>query len=459
MLRGGLVGAGCSVIAGCAIRGSDDEAGDEQPDETRADGSRSHDEPGGANDGPPSSDTPIETHRKGPLSLAVRRPDGTPLRDATVSVNMLEHAFSFGTGVDARYLVEDASPGGPYRERLRELFNTAVVEHRNKWRPWENESEREYAIEATSWLRKHGFALRGHTAIWQRLGQPVVPKDVVEKVRSDDDDRAEYVARRCREHVSDVVGHYAGRVAEWDVVNEQLRAHQLTDVVNPDAPPPRAPELLRWFERAREADPKATLYLNEYDVLAGDYPDQRDAYETLANFLLENGVDLGGLGMQAHFKGPGEVRSPAAVRTTLDRFAELGVELQVTEYDTHGENWSEESAAEHLRTFLRNVFAHPSVVGFVMWGFWDGAHWADQAPLFRRDWSPKPAYDVYRSLVFDEWWTDKSGRTDDDGVFRTDVFLGEHKVTVMLGEHAETYRVVVTDPSATTRVPILFSPN
>lgn len=397
-------------------------------------------------------------HRRAELRVSVTDGSGDPVRDATVSVTMRRHDFNFGTSVDARHLVERTSPGDPYRERLPELFNMAVVEHRNKWKPWENESERAFAIEASEWLLERGLDLRGHAAIWQRFEDGVVPDDVVEKVESEDDDRAEYVTRRAREHVPDIVGRYAGDVAEWDVVNEQIEEHRLTDVINPDAPVTRAPELLQWFERAREADPEADLYLNEYDILAGDHPAHRDDYEEIARFLLEEGVDLDGLGMQAHHDDYGQARSPEEIRSTLDRFGELGVDLQVTEYDTHGDGWTEERAADHLRTFLRTVFDHPAVEGFVMWGFWDGAHWSGQAPLFREDWTPKPAYDVYRSLVFDEWWTDEEGRTDGDGVFRTDVFLGELEVTVSLEGASATRRVSVTDPSTTTRVDVRLDP-
>ena len=28
------------------------------------------------------------------------------------------------------------------------------------------------------------------------------------------------------------------------------------------------------------------------------------------------------------------------------------------------------------------IFSHPATNGFLMWGFWDGAHWKDNAPYF-----------------------------------------------------------------------------
>lgn len=400
----------------------------------------------------------IRAHRTTGLGVRVLDGDGAPVEGAEVSVSMRRHDFRFGTAVDASHLVAETSPADPYRERLLELFNAGVVQHRNKWKPWENDSERAMAIRASEWLRDRGLDLRGHAAMWQRFDQPVVPDDVVAKVESDDEDRAAYVSRRGRNHVAEVVGHYEGTIAAWDVLNEQLDAHRLTDVIDPDASSLRPPEVLRWFEIARVADPGATRYINDFGVVTGDRDQRVDDYEELVRFLLDRDAGLEGVGVQAHHGSPDDARPPAALLERLDRFARHGVVLEVTEYDTYGEGWTEERAADHLRTFLETVFSHPAVEGFVMWGFWDGLHWQDDAPLFREDWSPKPAYDVYRSLVFDEWWTDEYGRTDADGEFWTGAFLGEHEVIVTANGASRTKRVSVANPETPTVMDIRLSP-
>ncbi len=65
-----------------------------------------------------------------------------------------------------------------------------------------------------------------------------------------------------------------------------------------------------------------------------------------------------------------------------------------------------------------------------MWGFWEGANWIPTSSLYKRDWTPTPAADAYRNLVFKEWWTNESGVTDKDGKFSTQAFFGKYKVTV-----------------------------
>jgi GH35 family endo-1,4-beta-xylanase len=454
VLRRGLGATALTVLAGCTVL--DDRR--TSTNSTMLEGARATTESTSATSTATDDQaTAIERHRTGVLAVDVRGADGAPVVDATVDVTMRSHAFGFGTAVGARHLVEDTTAGGPYRTHLVDLFNTGVVEHRNKWRPWEHDRDRALALAATAWLRSQGLRLRGHTAIWQTFGQPVVPEDVVAKVRSEDDDRATYVARRSDQHVRDVVGHYGDAIEAWDVVNEPVHAHELTDVLDPDVPVTHSPHVRRWFRLAREAAPEPALYLNEYEILAGDNPDVREAYEALARYLQAgDGVELAGLGMQSHFDHPDEVRSPASTRQTLDRYAALGVDLQITEYDTAGDAWTDREAAEHLDSFLRTTYAHPAVTAFVMWGFYDGGHYAGRAPLFHEDWTPKPALDVYRSLVFDEWWTDESGRTDADGRYRTTAFLGRHDVVAETDQGTASTTVTVTDPDGETAVELVL---
>lgn len=146
-------------------------------------------------------------------------------------------------------------------------------------------------------------------------------------------------------------------------------------------------------------------------------------------------------------------QTPKDVLAVCDTLSEVGeVELAVTEYDTPGVE--EARAAEYLHRFLKTFFSHPATERFLMWGFWEGAHWADDAPLLRTDWEKKPAYEVYTDLVFNEWWTDESGTTDDEGRYVVRAFLGEHDVEVRTDEGVVTETVSVTDPDTPTTVEV-----
>jgi hypothetical protein len=86
-----------------------------------------------------------------------------------------------------------------------------------------------------------------------------------------------------------------------------------------------------------------------------------------------------------------------------------------------------------MRDFLTIVFSHPAVESFLMWGFWDGAHWYDDAPIFREDWSVKPSGQVFLDLVFDTWWTDETAVTDSDGMVTFRGYHGDYDVTATHG--------------------------
>jgi hypothetical protein len=85
--------------------------------------------------------------------------------------------------------------------------------------------------------------------------------------------------------------------------------------------------------------------------------------------------------------------------------------------------------ADYVRDFMTVVFSHPRVRAFIMWGFWEGSHWRakDSAAMFRRDWSRRPAQDVYEELVLKQWWTRWSGTTGADGSAALRAFFGRHR--------------------------------
>ena len=404
---------------------------------------------GSTTDWETAADRRIRRHRTSPLAVRVSDASGAAVDGASVHVEMRSHRFGFGTAVDAKRLVE-GRPGGPYRRHLAELFNKAVLENRHKWAFWETPADRRYAIRATNWLLDRDFEMRGHACVWQKFDQGAIPRDVERAVSEGD---GSHVARRAREHVDAIVGHYAGRsgFTEWDVANEPTVFHALTDVVG-DEEGPLAPELVTWYERARRADDGAQLFVNEYNILPGTDDGHRDTYERIVEFLLRNGAPLGGIGLQAHHSSVADRRSSEQLLATLDRFASFGVPLQVSEYDNWGPRWTDRTEAEYFHRFLKTAFSHPAVEGFLMWGFWNGAHWKGNAPLFREDWSKKPAYDRYVNLVLDEWWTDERGTTGANGRYRTSAFLGDYRLTASKDGRSQTVRASVIDPSTPTAV-------
>jgi hypothetical protein len=112
----------------------------------------------------------------------------------------------------------------------------------------------------------------------------------------------------------------------------------------------------------------------------------------------------------------------------LNRFAKLGLQLEITEFDYSGVD--EAMQAAFTRDYLTICFSHPKVVSFLFWGFWEGSHWQPDRALFNKDWSIKPNGQAYKDLVFGKWWTDESLKTDAQGSINTRGFLGDYTLTI-----------------------------
>lgn len=235
-----------------------------------------------------------------------------------------------------------------------------------------------------------------------------------------------------RERIFDVGTLFRDKVVEWDVVNEPVNNHALQDVLGREA-------MAQWFRWAREADPEARLYLNDYTMLSGGATDPAriDAFYDNVKFLIDQGAPIHGIGEQAHFGWT--LVGPERMLKILDRFASFGLPIQITEFDVAVTD--EQLQADYLRDFYTAAFSHPAVNSIVMWGFWENKHWMPDAALWRKDWSIKPNGQNYRDLVYGQWWTDTTETTNAAGEVRLRGFKGDHQVRVERDGRSATVKV------------------
>ncbi len=344
----------------------------------------------------------ILRHRTG--TLVVRARPG-----ADVKVTQLRHEFPFGTAV-AHQLWRDRTPADArekYLQVLRENFNHAVHENALKWYHtqrekgppnWE-ETERVY-----DWCARNGITMRGHCVFWgiEKYVQPWLKELGDAELRQ---------ALRTRAH--EVASRWKGRIPEYDLNNEMIHGDYYAKRLGEGI----TKEMFAWV---KEADPGAVLYVNDYGILSGrDGPRYIDHIRK----LLAAGVPVGGIGCQGHFGGR---VNAARVKEVLDQLAAFKLPIKVTEFDVNTAD--ERIKDESVETLYRVCFAHPAVEGILMWGFWEGAHWRPQAALWKRDFTPTPAAETYRRLLFKEWWTRFEGRTDAQGRCEVRAFFGRHAV-------------------------------
>lgn len=395
----------------------------------------------------------IERCRKGDMRITVRGRDGLPIPDAVVTVRMTQHAFAFGSALNIRGMFTKDGPkedAGQYLSVFKDMFNAAVAENAMKWYGLVkddgslNLENRAKVMQCMHWLRENRIALRGHNVIWPNWQ---FSPDYIQDLSHE----------RLREvlyaHLDTTVAYFRGMLTDWDLVNEPVHHRAFMDIFGDQ-------ELVYWYRRAHEIDPETPMYVNQWNVWSGKY---HDGYLEWVKLLVESGAPVAGIGIQGHvqteqFIGETNLKK---IWDMMNEYAAFGLPIKITEFDCEATN-GEDRQAECLENALTLCFSHPAVEGFMLWGFWDGSHWRntkqfglDEAGLWRRDWTPKPAADVWRRLIFEEWWTTEKGRTDVDGIYDVRGFFGEYDITVNAGDDV---RVVPVSLDKTARPIVITMP-
>jgi len=347
---------------------------------------------------------------------------------AKVSGEQVRHEFWFGatrpTGVfTGRTNPEDIAK---FKEIFTSHFNAAVIEGAFKWHEMEQErGQVNYAVvdRVLAWADQQGIPVRGHCIFW---GVPNRVQDWV-KALSDDELRLT-IQQRARA----IGARYRDRFAEYDLNNEMIHANYYEQRLGPEF----IKQMALWV---KDGDANAKLFVNDYDILTGK---RLDDYVKHIRGLLDMGTPIAGIGVQGHLHA--DTFDAAALQSALDELAKFHLPIRVTEFNMPGQRSryytgdrkaqltpeEERSKAENLHQYFRICFAHPAVTGIMMWGFWEGANWIPQSSLYKRDWTPTPAAEVYRDLVMKQWWTRWTGTAGAEGKVTVRAFYGRHRVTV-----------------------------
>jgi endo-1,4-beta-xylanase len=345
---------------------------------------------------------------------------------AEVHVEQLRHEFWFGAALSSgaftgRMSAEDQHK---YEETFLANFNAAVTENALKWHSMEpRRGQVNYrTVDAIlAWTDEHEIPLRGHNIFWG------VPNMVQPWLKAMDDAT---LRETLKARALDIGKRYRGRFAEYDLNNEMLHANYYADRLGPGI----TKQMADWI---KQSDPGARLFVNDYDILTGK---RLDDYIKHIRGLLEQGVPLAGIGVQGHLHG--ETFDPKALQHSLDELAKISLPIRITEFNMPGQRSAfmqqrnleltpeqEQAKAKNLAEYYRICFAHPAVEGILMWGFWEGANWIRQSSLYHCDWTPTPAAEAYRNLVFKEWWTNTKVKADATGQCRVRAFYGKYAVT------------------------------
>ena len=347
---------------------------------------------------------------------------------AKVSVEQVRHEFWFGATLPTGVFTGRTSPEdiAKFKEIFTSHFNAAVIEGAFKWHEMEPaRGQVNYAVvdRMLAWADQQGIPVRGHCIFWG------VPNRVQDWVKGLTDDELRVTMQQ---RARSIGARYRDRFAEYDLNNEMIHANYYEQRLGPEF-------IKRMALWVKDGDANAKLFVNDYDILTGK---RLDDYVKHIRGLLDMGTPIAGIGVQGHLHG--DTFDAAALQSALDELAKFNLPIRVTEFNFPGQRSKyytgdrkaqltpeeERAKADNLQQYFRICFAHPAVTGIMMWGFWEGANWIPQSSLYKRDWSPTPAAEVYRDLVMKQWWTRWTGTAGAEGNVTVRAFFGRHRVTV-----------------------------
>jgi endo-1,4-beta-xylanase len=296
---------------------------------------------------------------------------GTAEAATTLGASAAQSGRYFGTAVAAGRLGDSTYTGILARE-----FNMITPENEMKWDATEPSQGRftyTNGDRIVAQAQSNGSRVRGHNLLWHAQQPSWVAGLSGSTLRS-----------AMINHVSQVAGHYKGKIYAWDVVNEAF--------ADGSSGARRDSNLQRtgndWieaaFRAAHAADPGAKLCYNDYNT-DGVNAKSTGVYNMVADFKAR-GVPIDCVGFQSHLG----TTIPGDYQANLQRFANLGVDVQITELDVaQGSN-----QANIYATVTKACMAVARCTGITVWGIRDSDSWrsGDNPLLFDGSGNKKAAY-------------------------------------------------------------------
>jgi endo-1,4-beta-xylanase len=347
------------------------------------------------------------------LSLSCKKP-AIGLKDA------FKDQFLIGVAVDTEQILGTDTLAHDF---MKKQFNSLTAENAMKWErihPLPGEYAFTLADSMVAFAERNRMAVIGHALIWHQQTPSWVFEDSSGTPLTRDS-----LLSIMKDHIYTIAGRYKGLVKGWDVVNEaidedgQMRKTKWLEIIGEDY-------VQKAFEFAREADPDAELYYNDYNI---ELPGKREGAIKLIKSLQEKGVKIDGVGIQGHW----HLKSPDLheIDTSIQLYGAIGLKVMITEMEINvipepanivGADISQtaeyqkqmnpfpESLPDSVQQQLADRYAaifnlflkhSDKVTRVTFWGIHDGYSWKNNWPikgrtnyplLFDRNYQPKPAF-------------------------------------------------------------------
>ena len=302
-----------------------------------------------------------------------------------------------------------------YSQIAADQFSTVTPGNEMKWQivePTRGTFDWSGGDRLVQFAKEHGQLVRGHTLVWHNQLPTWLTDGVANGTISNDELRG-----LLHQHITDEVTHFKGKIWQWDVANEFF-ANTF------DAAPPLPDgvssgdfwvqhlgegviaDAFRW---AHAADPHALLFYNDFNIAGEDGTNLKsDNVFAFVKQLLAEGVPINGVGDQGHLDT--QFGFPTKMRQDLQRLADLGLKVAVTEADvrTFVTDATTQQPTDSLAVFahahyydqmLKACLPVRSCISFTVWGFGDADSWVPPffkgegyATIYDVNLQPKPAF-------------------------------------------------------------------
>lgn len=243
------------------------------------------------------------------------------------------------------------------------------------------------------WAAQRNLSVHGHALVWHPDYQ------LPDWARSPNSNSFK---QSYQSHISTVAGHFNGKLASWDVVNEAL--HDSGDSNGLSEAPDGYRRSVFYeqyggpgyideaFRLARAADADAELYYNDFNTENGQA--KTDNLVKLVKRLQDNNVPIDGVGFQMHVVN--DWPSIATIRQSWQKIVELRpkLKIKITELDVRVNNIydgntsndvlncnNDQALARQKARYKEIVKAYFDVVpadqrgGITLWGIADPDSW------------------------------------------------------------------------------------
>jgi endo-1,4-beta-xylanase len=272
-----------------------------------------------------------------------------------------------------------------YSSLIAKQFSTVTPENEMKWEtvePTRGTYNWGPADNLVRFAQQHGELVRGHTLLWQNQLPAWLTQGVADGSISNTELRG-----ILKQHILDEVGHFKGKIWQWDVVNEAFTNSWDADYTGSSAPGQfwvdhlGAGILADAFRWAHQADPKALLFYNDYAI--EDVNEKSTAILSWAKQLKAEGVPIDGIGFQTHLDTQYGV--PGDFTQDLQRFQAAGFKVAITEADVRTfvkDGTNEPKTADELalqranwKQTIDSCLAITACISYTVWGVSDDQSW------------------------------------------------------------------------------------